>query len=287
MAQITPAMVKDLREKTGAGMGDCKKALTETDGNMQEAIEYLRKKGAASAAKRADKVAKEGTIYAGTSNDGKKASIIEINCETDFVAMNEDFTNFVNQVGNALLNNNLESKEDLMKVAVGDDTIEGLYNEILAKFSERIEISRFQQVNSNGFVAAYIHAGNKLGVLVETTAQNTNDEAEAKIRDIAMQIAAMNPSFVDRSEVDNETLEKEKEIYKTQAIESGKKAEIADRIAHGRLEKFYTESCLVEQTFVKDSSKTINDVLKEISELTGDNVKIIKFVRYALGESEA
>lgn len=287
MAQITPTMVKDLREKTGAGMGDCKKALTETDGNMQEAIEYLRKKGAASAAKRADKIANEGTIFAGTAENGKKAAIVEINCETDFVAMNEDFTNFLNQVGKALLDNNVTSNDELMKLSVGNDTIEGLYNEILAKFSERIEISRFQQFQSEGFVASYIHAGNKLGVLVETTAQSMNDEAEAKVRDIAMQIAAMNPMFVDRTEVDNVTLEKEKEIYKTQAIESGKKEEIAERIAQGRLEKFYTESCLIEQSFVKDNSKTITDVLQEISELTGSEVKIVKFVRYALGESEA
>lgn len=286
MAQITPAMVKDLREKTGAGMGDCKKALTETDGNMQEAIEYLRKKGAASAAKRADKTANEGTIFAGTSADGKKAAIVEINCETDFVAMNEDFTGFLSQVGNALLENTVESNEELMKVSIGNDTIEGLYNEILAKFSEKIEISRFKQLNSDGFVASYIHAGNKLGVLVETTAKSMNEEAHAKIRDIAMQIAAMNPQFVDRSEVDQVTLNKEKEIYRTQAIESGKKEEIADRIAEGRLEKFYTESCLIEQSFVKDNNKTITDVLKEVSDLTGDEVKIVRFVRYALGESE-
>lgn len=286
MAQITPAMVKELREKTGAGMGDCKKALTETDGNMQEAIEYLRKKGAASAAKRADKSANEGTIFAGASEDGKKAAIVEINCETDFVAMNEQFTDFVNKVGNALINNEVSNNDELMKLSVDGDTVEGMYNEILAKFSEKVEVNRFKQITSDGFIASYIHAGNKLGVLVDTNAANINDEAHAKIRDIAMQIAAMNPMFVDRSEVDQSVLEKEKEIYRTQAIESGKKEEIADRIAQGRLEKFYTENCLVEQSFVKDSNMTITDVLKEISELVGSEVKINKFIRYALGESE-
>lgn len=286
MAQITPAMVKELREKTGAGMGDCKKALTETDGNMQEAIEFLRKKGAASAAKRADKTANEGTIYAGASEDGKKATMVEVNCETDFVAMNDEFTGFVNKLGKALINNNVATNDELMKLSIDGDTIEGMYNEILAKFSEKIEVNRFSQLVSDGFIASYIHAGNKLGVLVEVSAPEVNEEAHAKIRDIAMQIAAMNPMFIDRSEVDQTVLDKEKEIYKTQAIESGKKEEIADRIAQGRMEKFFTENCLVEQSFVKDSNKTIQDVLKEISELTGKEVKINKFVRYALGESE-
>ena len=156
----------------------------------------------------------------------------------------------------------------------------------LQNSAKKIEVARFEKLSGEGFIGSYIHAGNKLGVLVETTAASMNEEAHAKIRDIAMQIAAMNPQFVDRSEVDQDTLNKEKEIYRTQAIESGKKEEIADRIAEGRLEKFYSESCLIEQSFVKDSSKTINDVIKEISDLTGSETKVVKFVRYALGESE-
>lgn len=285
MAEITPLMVKNLRDKTGAGMADCKKALTEAEGNMDNAIEILRKKGAASAAKRADRVANEGTVVARTSNDGKLAAIVEVNCETDFVALNADFVAYANNVVDALMANNVSTLEDLMKLSVGNDTVEGLHNEILAKFSEKIEIRRFERLTTEGFVASYIHAGSKLGVLIEVTAPSLTDNSFAMVRDIAMQIAAMNPQFVDKSDVDQTTLAKEKEIYVQQAIDSGKKPEIAERIAEGRLDKFFQEQCLVEQTFVKDGNKTIKDVLAEISADCGTEVKIKSFRRYFLGES--
>lgn len=285
MAEITPLMVKTLRDKTGAGMADCKKALTEAEGNMDNAIEILRKKGAASAAKRADRVANEGTVVARTSNDGKLAAIVEVNCETDFVALNADFVAYANNVVDALMANNVSTLEDLMKLSVGNDTVEGLHNEILAKFSEKIEIRRFERLNTEGFVASYIHAGSKLGVLIEVSATSLTDNSFAMVRDIAMQIAAMNPQFVDKSDVDQTTLAKEKEIYVQQAIDSGKKPEIAERIAEGRLDKFFQEQCLVEQTFVKDGNKTIKDVLAEISADCGTEVKIKSFRRYFLGES--
>ncbi len=285
MAEITPLMVKNLRDKTGAGMADCKKALTEAEGNMDNAIEILRKKGAASAAKRADRVANEGTVVARTSNDGKLAAIVEVNCETDFVALNADFVAYANNVVDALMANNVSTLEDLMKLSVGNDTVEGLHNEILAKFSEKIEIRRFERLSTEGFVASYIHAGSKLGVLIEVSATSLTDNSFAMVRDIAMQIAAMNPQFVDKSDVDQTTLAKEKEIYVQQAIDSGKKPEIAERIAEGRLDKFFQEQCLVEQTFVKDGNKTIKDVLAEISADCGTEVKIKSFRRYFLGES--
>lgn len=284
MAQITPKMVKELREKTGAGMGDCKKALTETDGDMQAAIEFLRKKGAASAAKRSERAANEGLIMTQTSDDGKKAAIVEVNCETDFVARNEEFEKYVRNVTESYYNNDVNSVDDLMKLSVGSDSIEGLHNEILSKFSEKIEIRRFDKVESEGFIADYIHAGNKLGVLVEINATNPNETAQQLVKDIAMQIAAMNPQFVDRSEVDQDTINKEKEIYRQQAVDSGKKEDIAERIATGRLEKFYSEQCLVEQAFVKDGNKVVSDVLKDISKEMGSEVKINKFIRFALGE---
>lgn len=284
MAQITPKMVKELREKTGAGMGDCKNALTETDGDMQAAIEFLRKKGAASAAKRSERAANEGLIMTQTSEDGKKAAIVEVNCETDFVARNEEFEKYVTNVTESYYNNDVNSVDDLMKLSVGSDTIEGLHNEILSKFSEKIEIRRFDKVESEGFIADYIHAGNKLGVLVEINAANPNETAQQLVKDIAMQIAAMNPQFVDRSEVDQETINKEREIYRQQAVDSGKKEDIAERIATGRLEKFYSEQCLVEQAFVKDGNKVVSDVLKDISKEMGSEVKINKFIRFALGE---
>lgn len=283
MAEISALMVKDLRDKTGAGMSDCKKALVEADGDMTLAIEILRKKGAASAAKRAERTANEGMIIAKTNNDGKIASVIEINCETDFVARNTEFVDYVNKVSDTFLQNNVNSIEELYKLSYQGESLLDLHNGILAKFSEKIEANRFDRWISDGFISAYNHAGNKLAVLIEINASNLNDEAQALVRDIAMQIAAMNPQFIYREQVDTTTLNKEIEIYKQQAIDQGKKEEIAEKIAQGRLEKFYTESCLVEQSFVKDPSITVLDVVKTISEITGTEVKINRFLRFALG----
>jgi elongation factor Ts len=286
MAEISALLVKELRDKTGAGMADCKKALTESDGDMKVAIEILRKKGAASAAKRADRSAKEGIIVSKTSADGKKAAIVEINCETDFVARNAEFVNFADASVEAILNNKVSTLEELSGLKVGEDTLGGKFNEILAKFSENISIRRFERFESNGFIGDYIHAGSKLAVLVEVNAADLNDKAKLLLRDIAMQIAAMKPDFIDRSVVPQEVLAKEIEIYKQQAIDQGKKEDIADRIAQGRLDKFYQEQCLVEQVFVKDSAKTIADVIKEISKEAGAEVKVTMFRRYFLGEEE-
>lgn len=284
MVNITPQLVKELREKTGAGMGDCKKALVESDGVMEDAIEILRKKGAASAAKRADRAANEGTICAVTTDDGRAAAIVEVNSETDFVAINEQFVNYARNVADTILANDFNSIDELLQAKSGDDTIQGLHNEILAKFSEKIEIGRFYKIISDGFIAAYIHAGNKLGVLVEVSENKLSDNAKIMVRDIAMQIAAMNPSFVDRSEVASELLEKEKEIYLQQAVDSGKPVDIAERIASGKLEKYYSENCLLEQSFVKDGNLTVGDVVNNISNDFGSDVKVVKFVRYYLGE---
>ncbi len=285
MPEITPQMVKTLREKTGAGMADCKKALVDANGDMNEAIEILRKKGAASAAKRADRVASEGIIATRLSEDRKLAAIVEVNCETDFVARNAEFESYVNKVADALLGNEINNVDELMKIQVNGDTIEGIHNEILAKFGEKIDIRRFERIKTEGSIATYNHAGNKLAVIIEVSAPNLNDTAFALLRDIAMQIAAMNPQFIDRNDVDQATLAKEKEIYVQQAIDSGKPADIADRIATGKLEKFYQEQCLVEQAFVKDANITVGDVVKEISNIVGSEVKILSFRRYLLGEN--
>jgi len=285
MADITPQMVKDLREKTGAGMADCKKALTEANGDIQGAIEYLRKKGAASAAKRAEKTAKEGRIFVRTTDDCKVGVIMEVNCETDFVALNESFVNYVDTLGNIVLQGDFCCTETLMKTNNADINVEEMTNDLLAKFSEKIDVRRFEKVKTDGYVITYLHAtNNKLGVLMEIDAPNMTPKASDMLKDITMQIAAMRPSFIDRSQVDQKTLEKEVEIYKVQAMESGKKEEIAEKIAQGRLEKFYAESCLLEQQFVKDSKKTVNDIINEVAQEVGGNVKINKFMRFALGE---
>lgn len=281
---ITPQMVKDLRDKTGAGMADCKKALDESQGNMEEAIEILRKRGAASAAKRADRSANEGIIIAKTSADGSKSVIVEVNCETDFVARNEEFVKYAEEIANALLSNDVKDEESLMAVNIGGKTLLDLHNEILAKFSEKIGVKRFEVIKAQGFVADYIHAGSRLGVLVETNIQNAVEDAKALLRDIAMQIAAMNPGYVKREDVQTGALEKEIEIYRDKAIQEGKNPEIADRIAKGQIEKFYQEQCLLEQSFVKDSKKTVNDILSEIAKLTGEQASVLSFRRYFLGE---
>ncbi|MFP4368123.1 MAG: translation elongation factor Ts [Candidatus Kapaibacterium sp.] len=286
MANITPQMVKELRERTGAGMGDCKKALTEAEGNMDLAIEILRKKGAASAAKRAERAANEGLVSTKVSPDGKTAVMVEVNCETDFVAKNIEFSNYVDQVAEAVLANAVENVDDVMKLSHGSDTIEGMHNEILAKFSEKIEIRRFVKINTEGHISDYVHAGSKLGVLLEAAVSDPGDDVKFMLKDIAMQVAAMSPQYLYREEVTGDTLEKEKEIYIQQAVDTGKKPEIAEKIAQGKIEKFYSENCLYEQAFIKDPKKTIKDFVKDISDKAGKEVKLVQFKRYFIGESE-
>jgi len=288
MAEITPQMVKELREMTGAGMGDCKKALVEAEGNTKEAIEILRKKGAASASNRAGRVANEGLIFTKTSPDLKKAVIIEINCETDFVSRNEEFIKYVSLLRDAYFENDVNSLDELLKLKIGSDTIESLHNEILAKFGEKIQIRRLEKLTvENGWIDEYMHTGNKLAVLaVFEGASNPTPAAKSLAHDITMQIAAMNPKFIDRSQIDQSTLENEKKLYTQQAIDEGKKPEIAEKIAQGKLEKYFSEFCLLEQAFVKDSSKVVGDILKEISNEMGVEIKITSFRRYFLGESE-
>ncbi len=283
---ITAADVKNLRDKTGAGMADCKRALDEAEGDMQGAIEWLRKRGAASASKRADRAANEGIVVAKTTPDGRVAAMIELNCETDFVARNEEFVSFANKICDAVLAQNLPNEDALWELPAGDGkTLGNLKDEILAKFSERIELRRFERIETNGHITDYTHAGSRLGVLVEFDGLSAIDSAKPLTRDVAMQIAAMQPMFVDRSQVDNTTLDKELEIYKQQALQEGKKEEIAERIAQGKLSKFYEEQVLIEQTFVKDPSRKVSDVVAEISKVAGGDVKVVRFHRYNLGES--
>lgn len=279
------ADVKALRDKTGAGMADCKKALDESNGDMQAAIEWLRKRGAASASKRADREAKEGIVVAKTSADGTVAAMVEVNCETDFVARNEEFVNFANAICDTILAQDIKNEDELWTITVGDKTLGNFRDEILAKFSERIELRRFERIVTNGHITDYTHAGSRLGVLVEFEGANMGDNTKPLTRDIAMQIAAMQPMFVDRSQVDSSTLEKELEIYKQQAIQEGKKEDIAERIAQGKLGKFYEEQVLIEQTFVKDPNRKVSDVVAEIGKVSGGDVKVVRFHRFNLGEN--
>jgi elongation factor Ts len=278
---ISPALVKHLRDKTGAGMADCKKALEEANGNEDQAIEFLRKRGAASAAKRADRVAKEGVVVSSVSEDKTRAILAEVNSETDFVARNETFMQFAQDIAHAALTANPNTHEEflLSKLASGATIAEEVGAQT-GRLGEKLEARRFEMLSEpNGFVTSYIHPGSKLGVLVAIS--GTKDGAATAIgRDIAMQIAAMNPMSVRRDEITVDQVEKEIDIYRTQARNEGKKEEIIDRIAKNKLEKFYQDNCLLEQSFIKDAAKTVTDLLKE----AGKGVTVTGFVRMQLGE---
>lgn len=275
---ISAELVKKLRDKTGAGMADCKKALEEAEGDEQRAIEVLRKRGAASAAKRSDRVAKEGVIVGSVSEDKKRGVLAEVNSETDFVARNESFIQFSQEVADAALAANPNTHEEflLAKLSSGA-TISEEVGAQTGRLGEKLEARRFEMLSEpNGFVTSYIHPGSKLGVLVAISGSSNIQELG---RDIAMQVAAMNPIALDRTQISTEQIEKELEIYRTQARNEGKKEEIIDRIAKGKLEKYYQDFCLIEQSFIKDAAKTVTDLLNEAGGL-----KVTGFVRMQLGE---
>ena len=280
---ITAQQVNDLRKKTGAGMMDCKNALTEANGDFEKAIEILRKKGAAVAAKRAEKSANEGLIVTKISSDRKQGSIAEINCETDFVAKSEDFVTLTNNVIDAVFNNQPSSVEELYDK---NPDIKAKVTEVVGKVGEKIEISRVANEKvENGILVDYIHMGSKLGVLVKF--ENIDDSSGELYnigKDIAMQVAAMSPISVYREDIPKATVEKEIEIYKEIARKEGKPEQILEKIANGKLNKFYQENCLVEQTFIKDNSKTVGDLIKEFNAAHNSAAKITLFYRYHLGD---
>jgi len=282
--EITASLVNELRKKTGAGMMDCKKALTEANGDMEKAIEILRKKGASVAAKRAEKTANEGLILTRVTDNSKTGIIVEVNCETDFVAKSSDFISFANDV----LNSIAEKKPKTVSELLQSDSINNKLNDILGKIGEKIEISRFVvDTIENGFVVDYVHPGSKLGVLVKFQNVNNASEGLAGIgKDIAMQVAAMKPICVYREEVPKDLVGKEIEIYKEISRKEGKPEQILEKIAAGKLNKFYQENCLVEQEFIKDNSKTVGDLIKEFNQTNKSSVKIEGFRRFHLGDEK-
>ncbi|SER56342.1 translation elongation factor Ts [Salisediminibacterium halotolerans] len=273
---ISAQMVKDLREQTGAGMMDCKKALTETDGDMEKAVEFLREKGIAKAQKKADRVAAEGLAHVVV--DGNKAVIAEINAETDFVSKNENFVNMVDGVTKHLLKNEPATVEEALTQAFDGDAenLEAYINDQIAKIGEKISLRRFQviELGENEAFGSYIHMGGRIGVL--TVLEGTTDETVAK--DIAMHVAAINPQYVSREDVSAEEVEKEREALKKEALNEGKPENIVEKMVEGRLGKYFEEICLNEQAFVKDSDQKVGDYVKA----QGANVKT--FYRYEVGE---
>ena len=281
--QITASQVNELRQKTGAGMMDCKKALTEANGDNEKAIEILRKKGAAVAAKRAEKSANEGLVLLKISDDKKTGVIVEINCETDFVAKSADFTNLADSLLQAVFSQKPANKEDLL---ANNPTLNNQVNDVMGKVGEKIEISRFAIENvSDGVVVGYVHLGSKLGVLVKFDGASTGQDELAEIgKDIAMQVAAMKPICVYRDEVPKDLIEKEIDIYKEIARKEGKPEQILEKIATGKINKFYQENCLVEQAFIKDNTKTVSDLIKEFNSKHGTAARIDHFHRFHLGD---
>mgnify|MGYP001434223528 FL=1 len=279
-------LVKKLREKTGAGIADCKKALVESDGDFEKAIDYLRKKGAATSQKRSDRVAKEGLIFARVSKDRNEAAIVEVNCETDFVARSDAFTNLANAVIDAVFASKSGDAAGLLAVkSASGSTIQQVIDETTASVGEKVELKRAEYYStSDGFYCDYNHLGNKVASLIGLTGKVT-DEGVSLGNDLAMQIVAMKPLTIDRSGVSDDMIAKEKEIYKIQAINEGKPENIADKIASNKVEKFYEENCLVEQEFVKEPGKTVGDIIKTVSGLSGSEYKVTTMVRFQLGET--
>jgi elongation factor Ts len=270
---VTAADINKLRQQTGAGMMDCRKALTESNGDFEAAIDYLRKKGQKVAALRGDREAKEGVVIAKTSTDHKTGYIINVSCETDFVSKNAEYIAFAQSIMDAAIAKNVKSVEELNKIKIGDALLSDKLNEQVAKIGEKISVSRFERVDAP-FVAAYIHGSYRMGVLV-----GLNKEAEDAGKDVAMQIAAMNPIAVDAASVPAETIAREKDIAIEQVKAEGKPAEMAEKIAMGKINKFFKESTLLAQPFVKDSNKSVADYLKSIDA----DLKITEFKRVALG----
>lgn len=283
--EITAAKVNELRQKTGAGMMDCKKALVEANGDFEKAIEILRKKGAAVASKRAEKSANEGMVLTKISDDRKSGVMVEVNCETDFVARSEDFISFSDFILQSAVLSKAQNLDDLLK---SDSKISEKMSDIMGKVGEKIEISRVtSEVTNNGFVVDYIHPGSKLGVLVMFDSLDKNQDEFMNIaKDVAMQVAAMKPLCVNRDEVPKDLIEKEIDIYKELSRKEGKPENILDKIAHGKLNKFYQENCLSEQTYIKDNTKTINDLLNDFNSKFTSSAKLVRFKRFHLSDEK-
>ena len=290
MAAITSAMVKELRERTSAGMMDCKKALMASDGDMEKAIEWLREKGLSQAAKKASRIAAEGVVAQYTAPCGCTGVIVEVNCETDFVAKTDNFKSFADNVAKHIAKADPADVDALLAQKFVDDeskTIADLISDATVAIGEKISVRRFARYQTSGVVSTYIHMGGKVGVLVEVAcdeAHKDNEAVKTFAHDLALQIAAAKPEAVRREEVDASKLEKEKEILRAQAINEGKPEKIVDRMVEGRVEKYYKDNCLVDQLFVKDPNMTIAQYVTQRVQMTGENIKIRRFVRYEMGE---
>ena len=287
---ITAAMVKDLREMTGAGMMDCKKALAATDGDMDKAVEFLREKGLAAAEKKAGRIAAEGISYATVSEDGKIAAIVEVNSETDFVAKNEKFREYVAAVAEQVKKTTAADIDAFLAEPWALDTAKTVKEELssqIAVIGENMNIRRFKKVVAeNGFAEAYVHGGGRIGVLVDMDCAVYNDAAREVAKNIAMQVAALNPKYVNEAEIPADYVAHEREIIKAQTLNenTGKPENIIEKMIDGRLKKELKEICLVDQLYVKDGNLTVQKYLDEVSKELGSKIAVKSFVRFETGE---
>lgn len=272
--------IKELRERTGAGVLDCKKALDETDGDIEAAIDFLREKGMSEAAKKSGRVAAEGLVDVLINDERDKGIIVEVNSETDFVAKNEKFQDLVNSISEHIMLSNAENLEELNAEKWFQDeskTVETIIKEAIAGIGENIKLRRYEKIETDGFLYGYIHLNGKIGVLAEFEGEKT-EEALNTAKNISMHIAASNPEFLSREDVDQDLIEKEKNIIKEQLKNEGKPDHILDQIVEGKINKFYTQICLLEQEYIRDTDLQVQDVLDE------SDVAVKQFVRYELGE---
>ena len=283
---FTASDVKALREKTGCGMMDCKKALSQTDGDMAKAVDYLRGKGLAAAAKKSGRIAAEGIAFAKTNDDNSVGAIVEVNSETDFVAKNSEFLNFVETCAQTIVEQDPKSLGELAECQLTNgNSIGALLTEKISTIGENIKIRRFKRFS--GFVVTYIHMNGRIAVMVNADLKNDVQDKEAvknALKDVCMQIAAVSPSYLRKEDVPAEVLEKEKKILKEQGVGKGRPENIASKIIDGKLNKFYKENCLLEQPFVKDSSISVGQYIKDIGNKVKSSIEILEFVRYEKGE---
>ena len=282
--EITLDLIKELRNKTGAGINDCKKALQEVEGDIEKAVEHLRKKGAAMAVKRADKAAIEGAVKMKIAGDRKSASIIELNCETDFVSKGDEFQNLSDMIAEAAFNSKANDVEKILESKTADGlTVKEKIDEFMGKVGEKIEFRRADFLNSpDGFIAGYIHFGSKLGSIVGFKGAYS-PEAEKLGNSIAMQVVAMNPMAIKREDIEPSVIEKEKEIYMTLAKNENKPDNIAQTIVNNKIERFFQENCLLEQEYINESSKSIKALIEDFNKSANAGLEIISMVRYQLG----
>lgn len=289
---ITASMVKELREMTGAGMMDCKKALNETNGDMDAAIEYLRKNGQAKAEKKAGRIAAEGLVMAVVKDD-KAASIVEVNSETDFVAKNEQFQEYVAAVANQALNSDAADMDAFMAETWAEDTSMTVKDALVAKIAvigENLNIRRFEKITTDGCVVSYIHGGGRIGILLEADTDVVNDEIKTCLKNVAMQVAAMSPKYVSRDEIPQEYMDHEKEIQMSVALKENaesskpKPDNIIEKMVIGRLNKEMKEICLLDQAYVQDGDLTVAQYVEKVAKANGANVAVKKFIRFETGE---